>query len=366
MVNFIRKFQTPSRRFSFGSFFCCLALLFSSSTFSQDFIFDFDADPGSGHGFPQIQGAQFGAQPNAGTCNRDGLGACYTDIFTNYLYNPAPGDCSVFWCPGGGIQEGTPFHYEQVELNGQGYIHMIIGLPQDGFAMELYIRGADNQDSTSRASWASKHSLGYNNSPGNSMLQDQSAGTGNPEKVAIRQVIGGAWDDATKTWTCSDTVYCSEYLKDTLLTKPKITQKISDVNMSAEFMVDMRNIGYREDMSGTGFLSANTVAPMVNTVTITAPNMFQGNEGNYDMSAIPRYVDNVDKEVITADVQLTAARFTYTEGIEDPELAPGDTEYTFGAGGTYNYYVDNFDVTNVDWCSYYTEDQNQPEASICD
>ena len=326
------------------AYFFCFFLFFSLSNDikGQDFTFDFHSDPGSGPGFPQAAASD----PNAGICNRDGRGACETKNSFVPFYLSAYGD------------ELTPFLYESVIKDGEEYLHMIIGKPEDGFALEMYIRGRDNGDSAFRSTWASDVSNGYNFQSGNSMLQTPGNGTGNPEKVTIRQVMGGTWDDVARTWNCSGTEYCSEFLKDTLLTKPLIAQKVSMANFSAEFEVDMRNIGYQSDMGETGYDGADTVAPIVNKVSLTSPSfLLAPGDGLFDMSARHTYTPYPDDGTAYTSDGTTGGRYSYT---------PSADVETFGANGSYTYFADDFDVDSVVWCDYFDASQNQVGPKICD
>ena len=314
-----------------------LIVLMSSTCFSQDFVFDFESDPGSTPGF------QFAVTigSSGGICNRDGFGACYTDFAPGYLLNLTP-SCGSGCSGSGGVEETTPFLYELVTLNGADYIHMVIGDPATGFAQETYIKGSDAPDASSLviSSWAAVHSYGFNAAPGQSMLQTRGNASAHPEKVAVRQIMGGTWDDVSKTWSCSGTEFCSEYLKDTLARKPRITQNVFDIDMTAEFEIDMRSIAYDD---------INTTAPIVNKVVITDPNLPNGDEGNYDRSAIQSRHPYTDNETISTVLDTTAGRYTYTEN-------PSQIE---GSGGGYTYFADSFDHVNINWCDFYEAEQNQ-------
>ena len=324
-------------------FFFCIFLFFSctNSIKGQDFTFDFHSDPGSGPGFPQA----VLSEPDAGICNRDGRGACATKNSFLPFYLSTYGD------------ELTPFLYESVTKDGEEFIHMIIGKPEDGFALEMYIRGRDNGESATTSTWACDVSNGYNYSTGNSMLQTPGNGTGNPEKVAIRQVMGGTWNDGARTWSCSGTEYCSEFLKDTLLTKPLIAQKISMLGFLAEFEVDMRNIRYQSDMGETGYDEADTVAPTVNKVSLTSPSfLLAPDDGIFDMSARHTYTPYSDDGTTYVSDSATGGRYAYT---------PSADVETFGANGSYTYFADDFDVDSVVWCDYFDAAQNQIGPRIC-
>ena len=335
------SFCIPYELIYFVSLFF-IVLSFSSFSQAQDFNFDFHGDVGGLVGFPQMSAA--GGQ-DAGVCNRDGQGACETSNSFLPFYLSTSGD------------ELTPFFYETVTHEGDEYIHMIIGKPEDGFAVEMYIRGVDNGDSNNRSTWAADVSNGYNTSPGNSMLQTPGNGTANPERVAVRQVMGGSWDDVLRTWNCSGTEYCSEFLKDTLLTKPLIAQKVSMVDFLAEFEVDMRNIGHQLDMGVTGYDGADTAAPIVNKVALTSPSFLIAEDGIFDMSARHTYTPHPDDGTTYVSSGATGGRYAYT---------PSADVDTFGAKGTYTYFADSFDVDSVVWCDYFDDAQNQTGPSICD
>ena len=328
---------SPASHLLHIALFSTLIALTSSTCFSQDFVFDFESDPGSTPGFAFA----VAINSSGGICNRDGVGACYTDFAPGFLLNLTPW-CYYNGCNGGGAEETTPFLYELVSLNGTSYIHMVIGDPSTGFAQETYIKGHENFDVSSLvvSTWAAVHSYGFNNSPGASMLQTRGNASAHPEKVAVRQVMGGTWDDVSKTWTCANTEFCSEFLKDTLATKPRITQNIFSTNMSNEFSIDMRNITY-DDM--------NIIAPIVNKVVITDPQLPLGDEADYDRSAIQSRYPYTQNERISTHLETTAGRYTYAENASEIE----------GAGGGYTYFSDTFDHIRINWCDFYKADQNQ-------
>src|SRR3569623_1855502 len=120
----------------------------------------------------------------------------------------------------------TPFLQERVvDTDGNVYYHLIIGLPTSDFGQEIYISANS---------------------------------TGNPNRVVMRQIVKG-------------TDFSQEFLKDTLLGKPQITQTISNADMTMQFVANMRSLTYND---------TTTAAPMVNTLSLTGG-------GGFDIATAP-------------------------------------------------------------------------------
>lgn len=237
-------------------------------------------------------------------CNRDGFGACRA--FGNYVNF-----------------EPTPFLMEEVVVAGVNYVHVIVGDPVDGFAQEFYIEGtngssADTYNAASSYSLAENHPTG--GTPGLGPLTGPGNASANPERVIMRQVVGGEWDAATTTWSCGASTFCNEFLKDTLLTKPRITQTVIDGDMTSFFDMDMRGSVY----SGQA-LTDMVSAPVINSVTV------QGVAAG-DFAMTPEY---------TSDSVVSGGRFVYTEGLG-----------ILGSEGTYTYAEGDFDTAAEDWTIY--------------
>jgi len=329
---------------------CLLLSLFIVATpsYANGFNFDFQQDQSNYPGGYIVNLAIMNSHDES-ICNRDGNGACTTNTTAGpYLLT---GPCGPPHCNNIPYHdESTSMIYGIVDVQGTRYLHMIIGDPASGFAQDVYIRGTANAtDSYSVSTWAAEHNTGFNSDPtvGTGPLQGGGNGSAHPEKVMVRQILGGRWDDTAKTWHCDTTNFCSEFLKENLLTKPKITQKVFEPDMTSEFVLDMRTVGYN-DMS--------TQLSMVNKVDVTSEVFFYGDEGHFDIAEERVYKGFTQNSVITKNSVVTAGRYTYQE--------TADVE-TFGAGGTYQYWDDSVDIQAIDWCTYYVRDQNDPNAKIC-
>ena len=329
-------------------------LITSQTVVAQNFSFDFQRDTSTFPGYVVTYAIQ--NNPSESICNRDGFDQCSVMLNSDYFGCHSPG----FGCPAASSApvEDTPMVYEVISVSAtERYLHMIIGDPASGFAQDVYIRGSTSgNNNATQSTWAAEFNDGKNNLPGagTGPLQGGGNGTANPDKVVIRQVMGGTWDDTAKTWACEGSEFCSEYLKDTLTRKPKITQKVTTAELEAVFIADMSSIDYR---TANATLTVTGSDPqMINTVTITDPGFFYGNEGNFDMSTQQGYTKNTDKLVQNQVIDVTAGKFTYTES--------ANTDI-FGAGGTYTYFADAYDPTTVNWCEFYDETQNIAERGVC-
>lgn len=310
---------------------------------AQTFNFDFQGDGGT-----PITGGGFAGDT---TCNRDGFGPCFTEGFAS-AYGYKTYGITCWWMCGGnnvtGTPEMTPLLLEELTIDGVKYLHTIVGDPASGFAQETYIRGSTStgSDSLTTSTWAAVFASGANNDPtvGTGPLQGPGNGSANPNKVVVRQIIGGTWNSSTKSWTCGSAEFCDEFLKANLDTKPKITQNINLSNLETNFVLDMSAITYQD---------ASTAGTMVNTVSVIDSGFVKAEDGYFDVAQTPSYAssDNTGK-----NVHLTAGRYTYTES--------ADT-VIYGAGGTYTYYEDSVDVSAIDWCSYYDGTQNDTAFLIC-
>ena len=249
--------------------------------------------------------------------------------------------------------EPTPFLMENVNINGVRYIHYVVGDPNDGFAMEVYIRGQYNRSPDSKFSDFASPFASAQNGPGGGagkgpltervpvidpetgeevidpatgkvITTDISNGRGNPTKIVIRQVLGGEWDGTSLT--CDSSEFCSEFLKDSELTKPSIRQTVNSGTVTAEFAMDMRAISYDD---------INTMAPIVNTVTFA-----DSVPGGFDM------VTDVDVSIVSG------GRYTYTPGNERQ-----------GSLGIYQYWDGGFNMENIKWETYRDPFTN-PEINV--
>ncbi len=214
------------------------------------------------------------------------------------------GNTEDFFC-GEGARPGanqTPFLYETVIADdGNTYIHMIIGDPSETFAQEIYIRG-DNLPGNSGTDTANGATIPLINGnidlPNFNPLSSLGQGSANPTKVLMRQDI-------------KDTDISMEFIKDDLLTKPKMTQIVTSEDMVSEFIVDMSAITY-DDKS--------TPTEITNNLTFSSSDI-PSDSASFNM------INNGDNVVVDAGL------YTYIEG-------PG----TLGSEGSYDYEASEFNM----------------------
>lgn len=220
---------------------------------------------------------------------------------------------------GGPSTEKTPFLQELAFDGSNTYFHVIVGDPTQNFAQETFIRlgvrtWPNNQPNSVSAGTAGTANGGWNGGGdatplGPSMVSG--SGTANPERVQVRQIV-------------RDPEMTQEFLKNTFLTKPRITQTVTSGDMTSFFDLNMTGIAYR----GPG--STTSVAPLINTVTIGSAGA-----GNFDMAR--------NKQNST----VTAGQFSWAPGGGDG-----------GSAGTYTYVGGNFNLNAIDWRAYYNPGDN--------
>ncbi len=287
----------------------------------------------------------FTVDPNAGgfAPGNCGIGGQYTGMCGIGVGNSAPID-----------PDGTPFYHATVSINGVSYWHTIVGDPADGFAIESYIVAGPflNSDSGGRPSTILPVDIDLEILSGNGWdplgldpgrsFDYTGNGSADPNKVVIRQVMGGTWDAATSTWSCAGAAYCSEFLKDDLLSKPVITQVVNDLpaGMLSYFELDMSMLSYTDD---------SAAATLVNTLTLTGAPM-----GNFDMAT----------DTQAGGSSVTGGRYIYT-GCSNPDPFNGscwqDTDVYANwdyQEGSYSYVDGGTDPLNYEWGLYWDPDQN--------
>lgn len=225
----------------------------------------------------------------------------------------------------------TPFLQERVVgTDGNVYYHLIIGLPTSDFGQEIYIRANSGVrwapsfiiDADGRAGAAGSSSGGtvtfqaptnifsssqlfLNQKPLDADESISGNSTGNPNRVVMRQIVKG-------------TDFSQEFLKDTLLGKPEITQTISNADMTMQFVANMRSLTYND---------TTTAAPMVNTLSLTGG-------GGFDIATAP-------------NKGVTAGQYRWVPG-----TGPDQT------GGTYVYVEGGYDPTTENWKAFRDPNQN--------
>lgn len=240
----------------------------------------------------------------------------------------------------------TPFVQEIVkDVNGAKYYHLVVGDPSQGFAQEIYIgRGtstfADGSRTSASLGWAAsglcfggspfpgapptlpaddKRGCGNGYSPLSSDADFSGNGSGNPNRVIMRQVV-------------SDGQMTQEFLKASFTQKPKITQTVADPQsgLQIHFVADMSNSTYSDN---------TTPALITNTLTFTPPALATDGMGpaNFDMATGAQ------------SSSVSGGRYIYNDG----------TAVGFGgAGGTYGYVNGGDFNLNVEWSSFRDPGQN--------
>lgn len=215
--------------------------------------------------------------------------------------------------------------------NGLRYWHYMMGNPATGFAQEIYIRGTGSSCAQSTICSASGGTVGFgiNNVLGANSTTNSGNGTGNPNNIIMRQVLGGTWTAATSTWTC-DTAFCGEFIKAAYANKPKITQGINESDYAATFIVDMSGVAISDDATAltiTDGSTGATGASLTNTQVMT--DALTGNVISFDMAN---------------DSQLTnvnGGQYKYNTG-----------SGILGANGTYVYVDGGYNPSTVDYSPF--------------
>ncbi len=258
------------------------------------------------------------------------------------------------------VNDPTPFYYERVD----GYWHIVIGDPSQGFAQETYtpIVGLFHSDSGGHEpvfftlngnleQWSGNgwDPLEFNNKtfgPDNTRYAGN--GTGNPTQVVVRQVLGegslASTGSPIEVWNCAGGAFCQEFLKSEMGFKPIITQTYDDGIVSMNFSLDMSFISYT-DMSTPGI--------MTNIIAVNDPGM-PTNDPNI-IAPSPTYFDMA---VDSQDSVVTGGRYVYTQGLGWYDDGDGDYYRAYGSG-SYEYAegVSNFHE-EIEWSSYFDASQN--------
>ncbi|HEY4732849.1 MAG TPA: hypothetical protein VIH66_06350, partial [Gammaproteobacteria bacterium] len=173
------------------------------------------------------------------------------NINISFLINCSRADGVSARCATGGsaaaYTDPTPFLQEVVFVDGIRYYHVIVGDAAQDFVQEVYIN-ATACCYQQRDSWPKSASDGY--------------GSGNPGAVVFRMMM-------------SDEDFEQHIIKDTLATKPAITQLTNDAQSSGAIELDM---------SGIDYSTANVSGIFTNTFAVSDQGQF--NAGNFDMGMI--------------------------------------------------------------------------------
>lgn len=255
----------------------------------------------------------------------------------------------------------TSFYYERVD----GYWHMIVGDPAQGFAQETYTPMVSlfwsnsgghepvlfilsgNVEQWSGNGW---DPLGINHKtygPENTSFTGNA--TGDPRFVVVRQVLGegelSGTTDLIQDWTCDVAQFCQEFIKSELGFKPIITQDYDDGIVAMEFSLDMSSISY-DDMATAGVMT-NIISIQIADLPSEATAINAPSSTYFDMATDSQHS------------VVTGGRYIYTPGSGWHDDGDGDRFYAWGAG-SYQYVdigVDNFHL-DIDWSSYLDPAQN--------
>ena len=226
---------------------------------------------------------------------------------------------------------------------GQAYWHYIIGDPASGFAEEVYIRKGGVCYGGQGTCSASGGAEGVNLAVGINPFAPSATsgnGTGNPNSVSVRMVLGGSWNAATNTWTC-DTGFCQEFLKNTDVNKPKITQGVSDAEFSSKFVLDMSGIALSNSAANIAIIGGDA-----------APT-------GASLSLVQTLKDTSTGNVFNSFDLANNGQTTYVNG--------GQYRYVGGSGragssGTYVYVDGQYDPTTVDYSVFFDKTVDNPWA----
>jgi hypothetical protein len=228
---------------------------------------------------------------------------------------------------------------------GLNYWHYIMGDPASGFAQEVYIQaggsafntvnhlcGQETICSASGGVVTNGFDNRFNILGNNSGITGN--GTGNPNRVILRQVLGGTWDATTSTWTC-DTDFCSEFVKSAYADKPKITQGINESDFSSTFILDMSGVAMSNNSTDLTLVSkgsASTGASLTNAQTVKDPSTGE-------------VISSFDMANDSQSTFVTGGKYTYVDG----------TGSVLGANGHYVYVDGGYNLGSVDYTPFLDE-----------
>lgn len=226
----------------------------------------------------------------------------------------------------------TPFYMETAvdPATGLGYYHVLLGDPNSDFVQEYYISYASGTDwwplypknasggtynggtdAQPKQNWTATFvdPLSSSNLSGNA--------TGNPQRVTFRQVVKG-------------TNFSQEVLKSRYLTKPKITQTVSDGEMMSNFVFDMSAISY------TGATALTTNGVISNTLLVTD-------------SQSGEVLTNFDINTSSQKGNINGGKYNYATG-----TGPA------GSSGTYTYATGTYNIYSTNWAAFWDPTANIP------
>ena len=182
----------------------------------------------------------------------------------SYFFDCADG-AGGFACAGGTGDTTRFVQGTAVIIDGESYLHQIVGEEGSGFAQEVFILNAK---------------LGPQ-CPNTGCMTDGSP-TQDPTGVAMKQVISE---------TSGDDNFYDEFLKDRLEYKARTQQVINSGALSTMFEIDARSKSLTVEP-----LPTDESVPMVNTITLTDPTIPVYDEGPGPGLSFDMNVDSVESQ----------------------------------------------------------------------
>jgi len=290
-----------------------LPLLFSYTESKAEFTLNFIPDDGTyaSWGNRNNYACDFTYLPDA-NCGRQ----TYLREWNGTRMTGSPGDSAI----GGSHRDGSAMYQREFSSNGKSYYHVIVGdHTQDSFYMDFIIEASasytryDGNWVGSASSGSQEHQEFGIAKPYSNNSSRNGNGTGNPNRVIMRQVI-------------DDGIMRSEFLKDQLDKKPLIKQDITGNGVLMKLSLDMRGKTYLDN-------APVTEADWTNTIILEG--IAAGSTGDFG-------------SISYTGSNLTAGAYTYMSGSRNG-----------GANGIYTYQQEGgFQPVNFDYSVYCDPDQN--------
>ena len=211
-------------------------------------------------------------------------------------HRPGESDVRCGMAPGwtnGDTGGNTPFLMEVFRAeDGRRYFHVSIGHPEYGFAQDTYIQVGRTSGGINNARPGEWSGMPLSASLGDSSCHPTNGGGGfatsncnasdplgenrgndfggsgsaNPRAVRMRQIIGGTWDETSKTWSCEQSdANCQEFLKSERELKPVLTHLVRDHDQGLEAL-------WHFDMSNSDYATDTVAGVMINIVKMDGVN----------------------------------------------------------------------------------------------
>lgn len=279
-------------------------------------------------------------------------------------------------CAGFGDDDGTPFYYNMVrDDNNNIYYHVVVGMPDDAFRQDVYIRmgtawngfgGDPSAPSDSGGDLGAGGSgggfgggfgggCGFSGN-GCDPLGDSNnnaftgSASGNPARVIMAQVLETDPASSNNKVNATQGTFLQEFTKtqysytgsEISANKPMIKQTLTQTNAAQGNI----SLNFKADMSGVKYNNNST--PLTISNDMNASGVFVN---NLSLTSLPGG-GTIDSAVfdMSTDTQpgrstVTAGRYTFTPG---NEWSNGDPY----SAGTYNYITGGFNQSSVDFSQY--------------